>query len=108
MAVSKYLKYEYYRNGKPTGRVQEVLNPSVYDQRAQKGIPFKRAQQLVNALEASSKWERVGNNVPVAEGNSTRVQQAAAAERRAQAELDREHRAHLSTAEAIAKAVKES
>jgi len=102
----KYLKFAYHRDGKPTGRVVAVRNPASIDQRANKGIPFKRVQQLVNTMENSPKWERVANNTPEAEGNSTRVRRAKHREQLARVDQDREQRAHVATAEAIAKAVK--
>jgi len=106
MSSNKYLKFAYHRNGKPTGRVKSVINPHSIDQNMNKGIPFKRATQLVNTLEASSKWERVGTNVPEAEGHTTRVIESEKRNRMALLDEEREQRAHVATAEAIAKAVK--
>lgn len=107
MAKQKNLRFEKIRNGKPTGRVQDVVDPNSIDQTARKGIPFKRAQQLVNTLEASSKWERVSNKTPVSEGNSTRVKQAKIREQQAKSQNDREVRTQAANAKAIADALKD-
>jgi|SRR5690554_803967 len=102
----KNLRYAYIRDGKQTGRVVAVVDPKTVNQHANKGIDFKQVQAIVNALENSDKWERVGNDTPVSEGRSTRVVQAEIRSKQTKADQDREQRAHVATAEAIAKAVK--
>lgn len=106
MTKQKNLRFEQMRNGQPTGRVQAVVDPNTIDQRANKGIPFKRAQQFVATLDRSTRWERVGTKTPVAEGNSTRLKQEKVRERTEQSANDREVRIQAANAKAIADALK--